>query len=299
MTKKKHQKKSLTGFNAILIFACALILGFLLFVVTYQKKTATKSRTTTTTVTSIAKSSHQKKEKTNSKWTKQDQPVKIPILMYHAIHNMAPEEAGNANLIVAPDIFESHIKRLSDEGYYFLTPEEAYKALTQNSLPAKKVIWLTFDDSLIDFYNIAFPILKKYKAKATNNVITSFTQEGRAGNLTLKQMKEMKKEGMSFQSHTLTHPDLSASDQETQAAELKQSKDYLDKELDQTTTAIAYPAGRYNDTTLNLANQYKLGVTTNEGLASANDGLLSLNRIRILPDTSADVLINTISPAIQ
>ena len=32
---------------------------------------------------------------------------------------------------------------------------------------------------------------------------------------------------MSFQSHTLTHPDLSASDQETQAAELKQSKDYL------------------------------------------------------------------------
>ena len=219
--------------------------------------------------------------------------------MYHAIHNMAPEEAGNANLIVAPDIFESHIKRLSDEGYYFLTPEEAYKALTQNSLPAKKVIWLTFDDSLIDFYNIAFPILKKYKAKATNNVITSFTQEGRAGNLTLKQMKEMKKEGMSFQSHTLTHPDLSASDQEMQAAELKQSKDYLDKELDQTTTAIAYPAGRYNDTTLNLANQYKLGVTTNEGLASANDGLLSLNRIRILPDTSADVLINTISPAIQ
>ena len=112
-------------------------------------------------------------------------------------------------------------------------------------------------------------------------------------------MKEMKKEGMSFQSHTLTHPDLSASDQETQAAELKQSKDYLDKELDQTTTAIAYPAGLYNDTTLNLANQYKLGVTTNEGLASANDGLLSLNRIRILPDTSADVLINTISPAIQ
>ena len=74
MTKKKHQKKSLTGLNAILIFACALILGFLLFVVTYQKKTATKSRTTTTTtVTSITKSSHQKKEKTNSKWTKQDQ----------------------------------------------------------------------------------------------------------------------------------------------------------------------------------------------------------------------------------
>ncbi|SUO68583.1 polysaccharide deacetylase family protein [Streptococcus pyogenes] len=42
---------------------------------------------------------------------------------------------------------------------------------------------------MIDFYNVAYPILKKYDAKATNNVITGLTEIGSAANLTLKQMK--------------------------------------------------------------------------------------------------------------
>ncbi|SUO68521.1 polysaccharide deacetylase family protein [Streptococcus pyogenes] len=50
---------------------------------------------------------------------------------------------------------------MKDEGYYFLSPEEVYRALSNNELPAKKVVWLTFDDSMIDFYNVAYPILKK------------------------------------------------------------------------------------------------------------------------------------------
>lgn len=228
----------------------------------------------------------------------QDSDVSLPILMYHAIHIMAPEEASNANLIVDPTTFESHIKRLSDEGYYFLTPEEAYKVLTENVLPNgnTKIIWLTFDDSLWDFYDNAFPILKKYSAKATNNVITSTI--GNSANLSLDQMLEMKEQGISFQSHTSTHPDLSASDDNTQKTEMSDAKSYLDSNLSQDTMTIAYPAGRYSDTTLQLAGElnYKLGITTNEGVADKNDGLLSLDRIRILPETTADSLMASINP---
>lgn len=217
--------------------------------------------------------------------------------MYHAIHVMAPEEASNANLIVDPTTFESHIKRLSDEGYYFLTSEEAYKVLTKNVLPNgnSKIIWLTFDDSLWDFYDNAYPILKKYGAKATNNVITSTV--GNSANLSLDQMLEMKEQGMSFQSHTSTHPDLSASDDNTQKTEMSDAKSYLDSNLSQDTMTIAYPAGRYSDTTLQLAGElnYKLGITTNEGIADKNDGLLSLDRIRILPETTADSLMASIN----
>lgn len=230
-------------------------------------------------------------------WTKQQAPVKLPILMYHAIHVMAPEEAASANLIVAPDLFESQLKAMKEAGYYFLSPEEAYRVLSANELPAEKVVWLTFDDSMVDFYNVAFPILKKHGIKATNNVITGFTEAGNAANLTLDQMKEMKQAGMSFQDHTVNHPDLSQASAASQTAEMKDSKDYLDRELHQDTIAIAYPAGRYTDTTLKIAEDlhYKLGVTANEGLASAANGLLSLNRIRILPTTTADILMNTIS----
>lgn len=234
--------------------------------------------------------------KSTAHWKTYDDPVQIPILMYHAVHVMDPSEASNANLIVAPDNFEAQIKAMVDAGYYFLTPEEAYKALTENALPAKKVVWLTFDDGNEDFYTIAYPILKKYKAKATNNIITGFVKKGNAGNLTVKQMKEMMAHGMSFQSHTVNHPDLSVNDKATQKAELTDSIDFLEDKLNTKVNTIAYPSGRYNQTTLDLAKKtYKLGLTTNEGLASAKDGLLSLNRVRILPTTTSKVLLSEIA----
>lgn len=70
------------------------------------------------------------------------------------------------------------------------------------------------------------------------------------------------------------------------------SKSFLDSNLSQDTIALAYPSGRYNDTTLQTAGQsYKLAVTTNEGLAEYNDGLLSLDRVRVLPNMTADDLL--------
>ena len=48
--------------------------------------------------------------KSTAKWKTYDDPVQIPILMYHAVHVMDPSEASNANLIVAPDNFEAQIK---------------------------------------------------------------------------------------------------------------------------------------------------------------------------------------------
>lgn len=242
-------------------------------------------------------SSPKAKEK-DIKWVKQDQPVKLPILMYHAIHVMDPSEAANSGLIVDPDTFESHLKALKEAGYYTLSPAEAYKVLTENVLPEnKKVVWLTFDDSLKDFYTQAYPILQKYQMKATNNVITGFVQAGREDMLTLEEIKEMKQNGMSFEDHTVNHPDLSASSPDTQNTELKDSKEYLDSNLAQTTTTVAYPSGRYSETTLQIAEKlgYKMGLTTNNGLASLTNGLLSLNRVRVNPTTTAQSLIEEIA----
>ena len=109
-------------------------------------------------------------------------------------------------------------------------------------------------------------------------------------------MKEMIAHGMSFQSHTVNHPDLSVTDKATQKDELTNSIDFLEDKLNTKVNTIAYPSGRYNQTTLGLAKKtYKLGLTTNEGLASANDGLISLNRVRILPTTTAKGLLSKIT----
>ncbi len=283
--KKKITQANRKKLNLLLLILNLVLLGLLaVFMLNRPNQSKNKQQQAQTS-----------QSKTTAKWKTYDEPVQIPILMYHAVHVMDPSEASNANLIVDPDLFEAQIKALSKAGYYFLTPEEAYKAFTENALPAKKVVWLTFDDGNEDFYTIAYPILKKYKAKATNNVITGFVKKGNAGNLTVKQMKEMMTHGMSFQSHTVNHPDLSTTDKATQKVELTDSIDFLENKLNTKVNTIAYPSGRYNQTTLDLAKKtYKLGLTTNEGLASAKDGLLSLNRVRILPTTTAKGLLSEI-----
>ena len=299
MQRHKAKKKAFLFSIINLFLLLALIVGGIYLWKT-QFSPSKQSSAGNQTVQSSSKpdSTSTNEEASKIKWVKQDEPVKIPILMYHAIHVMDPSEAANAGLIVDPTTFESHLQALKEAGYYTLTPDEAYKALTENVLPKnKKVVWLTFDDSLKDFYTNAFPLLQKYQMKATNNVITGFVQAGREDMLTLDEIKEMKEKGMSFEDHTVNHPDLSTATVAQQNLELADSKAFLDDNLSQKTTTVAYPSGRYSDATLQIAESlgYKMGLTTNHGLASLADGLLSLNRVRVNPTTTAEDLLNEIA----
>lgn len=307
----KKDRKELGLIAATVVMLVLLIAGLLYtrsdnFLSQYSKASTTsqepqkvvvETETTTETV-ETTEASETAASTTSSEiiWEKQDAPVQLPILMYHAIHVMAPGEEANANLIVDPTTFESHLKALQEAGYYAVSPEEAYKILTENVLPqGKKVVWLTFDDSLWDFYDIAYPLLKQYQMQATNNVITGTV--GQEANLSLDEMKEMKENGISLQGHTITHPALGNIDPAQQNTELAESKTYLDSNLNQDTISFAYPSGSYTEETIAIAeqNNYKMALTTNEGLASAADGLLSLNRVRVLPTMTAELLLQTIA----
>ena len=299
MQRHKAKKKAFL-FSIINLFLLLALIGGGIYLWKTQFSPSKQSSAGNQTVQSTSKpdSTSTNEEASKIKWVKQDEPVKIPILMYHAIHVMDPSEAANAGLIVDPTTFESHLQALKEAGYYTLTPDEAYKALTENVLPEnKKVVWLTFDDSLKDFYTNAFPLLQKYQMKATNNVITGFVQAGREDMLTLDEIKEMKEKGMSFEDHTVNHPDLSTATTDQQTLELRDSKAFLDDNLSQKTTTVAYPSGRYSDATLQIAESlgYKMGLTTNNGLASLSNGLLSLNRVRVNPTTTAEDLLNEIA----
>ena len=307
----KKDRKELGLIAATVVMLVLLIAGLLYtrsdnFLSQYSKASTTsqepqkvvvETETTTETV-ETTEASETAASTTSSEiiWEKQDAPVQLPILMYHAIHVMAPGEEANANLIVDPTTFESHLKALQEAGYYAVSPEEAYKILTENVLPqGKKVVWLTFDDSLWDFYDIAYPLLKQYQMQATNNVITGTV--GQEANLSLDEMKEMKENGISLQGHTITHPALGNIDPAQQNTELAESKTYLDSNLNQDTISFAYPSGSYTEETIAIAeqNNYKMALTTNEGLASAADGLLSLNRVRVLPYMTAEILLQPIA----
>ncbi|MBM7645487.1 peptidoglycan/xylan/chitin deacetylase (PgdA/CDA1 family) [Scopulibacillus daqui] len=212
-------------------------------------------------------------------WISVKKPAHIPILMYHSISK------GNS-LRVPKEEFRAEMKWLKDNGYYTLSPEEAYAVLTQDKKPRQKTVLITFDDGYSDNYTEAYPILKKYGMKATIFMIGRSIDK--KNHLTREQMKEMNRNGISIESHTISHLELNTLTPEQQRHEMSESKALCDKMFGQNTIMLSYPVGRYNDETLRLAKEtgYKMAVTTEPGGASRDQGMFALHRIRISPGMS-------------
>ena len=85
--------------------------------------------------------------------------AKLPILMYHHIST----EEGNG-LTISVKNLEKQFKHLSENGYRSYHFREL---LDLKELPKGKNIAITFDDCYVSQMELALPLLKKYKLKAT------------------------------------------------------------------------------------------------------------------------------------
>jgi hypothetical protein len=114
----------------------------------------------------------------------------IPVFCYHFISEVE---------------FEAHLQHLERNDYTTLTADEFYHAKrNEMSDPIRSAV-LTFDDGDIGFYEVVFPLLKKYGMKAINFIIPGWV--GREGILTWEQIQEMNDSGLvDFQSHSMNHP---------------------------------------------------------------------------------------------
>lgn len=274
------KKSGLWLLTSLIIIEVALVGWFFLKPSNNQNKTNQSTSTSeVATITSTVSSSVEDKSSDSENWIESDSEISFPILMYHSL----AESEGNS-LKIPPREFEEHVKWLKENDYYTLTPEEAYIVLTENKKPAEKIVWITFDDGYLNNYTEGYPILKKYEMKATINYITS--KLGSDSYFNLDQMKEMRQsEWMSIESHTVSHLDLNTLEDSHIESELLDSKNWIDKELEQTTTLLCYPAGRYDERVIKSAEEtgYKMAVTTEPGYASKSDGLYTLKRVRVSP----------------
>lgn len=293
------------------------LIGILVVVVVFLHISANhKPSTTKTLTTSLASSQSAIKasSKTTSetasktKWLKSKAENELPILMFHYVTSRPDELPQDSNNIPIQN-FEDDLKTLHDNGYTTLSGSEAEKVITQKEKPSNKMVWLTFDDGSVTLYTEIFPLLKKYNMHATGFIITGFVDNNQGGILTWAQIKEMKASGLvDFGSHTVDHPDLSTLSDDAQQTELANSKADLDKELNQNTNIICYPAGGYNQDTLNIAQNlgYKFGLLDpgrNGAVATsaqASDGLLTLPRLRMMgyfTPTPPQDMMSMIQPA--
>jgi peptidoglycan/xylan/chitin deacetylase (PgdA/CDA1 family) len=207
----------------------------------------------------------------------------IPVFMYHSI-----SKTPKNDLCVSPKQFEKQLRTLIMGGFTPITASElasAYEKGTQ--LPSHPFI-ITFDDGYADNYTSAFPILKKYKAKATIFVITSTINQG--SYLSWNQLKEMENSGfIDIQSHTVNHLNLSSLTAKQIKKELTKSREILERNLNKPIAAFCYPSGNYNKKTLTYMKEagYTMAFTTKPGLANyTKQGPFELHRIRVFPNQS-------------
>lgn len=103
--------------------------------------------------------------------------------------------------------------------------------------------------------------------------------------LTWSQVKEMHRQGISFGSHTVTHPILSRISLEKAKREIVESKQALEKELHAEVNTFAYPNGKpedYSPAIVNLVREagYKGAVTTVLQGNLSDEDPFQLKRIR-------------------
>ncbi|MCQ8212084.1 polysaccharide deacetylase family protein [Cetobacterium somerae] len=112
-----------------------------------------------------------------------------PWFLYHHIG-----EAG-----VPTHWFEEHLKNIWFLNMRTMTNKEILEAMEKNGKLPKNSVALTFDDGYYDNYKNAFPLLKKYKMKATLYLNTAYIEDENSREfkyLSWKEIEEMSESGV-------------------------------------------------------------------------------------------------------
>jgi len=174
--------------------------------------------------------------------------LRVPILIYHSI---APYTAVMSPLVrrytVPPESLDQQLRYLHQNGYTVIPFESLVDAMTSASatLPAKPVV-LTFDDGWEDAFREAFPLLLKYNDTATFFVFTNGI--GTRDFMTWPQLAAMQAAGMEIESHSVSHPYLSAiTDKIDLWKEIEGSREIIASHLGREPEIFAYPFGTYKE----------------------------------------------------
>jgi peptidoglycan/xylan/chitin deacetylase (PgdA/CDA1 family) len=219
----------------------------------------------------------------------------LPILMYHRISD--DEEAGIGayyKVNVSRARFAEQMSWLARNGFRTLDLVAACEQIRHGEPFSQRQVVLTFDDGFRDFYLQAFPVLNAHGFTATNFLPTSFIGDARKrfkGNecLTWQEVEELRDCGLSFGSHTVTHPELVHLPWDKIGWELTTSKKELEHRLGKPVHTFAYPfAFPQGDGSFARdfkhaleAGGYTCCVTTEIGRVRAGEDVFRLKRLPI------------------
>lgn len=206
---------------------------------------------------------------------------RIPIIMFHDM--MVERTKQSLWYDCSVEEFEDILEAIDLEGYTVISLDLLYDHLTKGVEVPEKSIVLTFDDNYQSFYDLAWPILKRYEYPVAMFVHTGFVgkKEGRP-KMSWDTLKELVKDELfTVGAHTVNHfLDLKDRDSSTQTDELANSKSDLERELGIEIPYLAYPNGSNSEETQLLARTagFKMAFTIENFPAEESPNIMAVGR---------------------
>ena len=171
----------------------------------------------------------------------------LTILLFHRVTDLIPEDG----LTVHPERF-LRICRMLRRGFNVVPLSEVFRIVREHQPMPPRTVAITFDDCYLD--NLAAAqVLADHGLPATFFIPTAAVGTGHvfpwdAGlpkmpNLSWSQVRDIAKLGHEIGSHTVTHADLGAVDEQKARHELMESRRVLEGELGSRIRWLAYPFG--------------------------------------------------------
>ena len=212
----------------------------------------------------------------------QSQTDRVPVIMYHDV--IAKRGKGSVWFDCTTEEFAQQMNWLVTQGAHVVSLDDLYKHLTSGDPLPDNAVVLTFDDNYQGFYDNAYPILKRLNYPSAMFVHTNFVGDKKSDHPkmdwdTLKKLDVEKL--VTIGSHTQSHPDdMRKLPLDEQEKELSGAKEILERHMGHPVPYLAYPNGRQDNTTRDLARKtgYKMAFTIDNGPAEASPDILLVNR---------------------
>jgi len=181
-------------------------------------------------------------------------PKGIPILVYHSIDN------SHSDISIPPEIFVKQMNYLKREGFQVISLNQLMLFVSSGREVFEKILVLTFDDGLKNFYEAAWPILNRFGFSATLFVPTDYIGQTSSWYtdyglkpfpmLGWDELRELTGKGIDVQSHGCSHQKLPSLTLSMVQRELRESKDVLERGLGRPTDFFCYPFGEVSSMVL-------------------------------------------------
>lgn len=170
------------------------------------------------------------------------------VLIYHHVSNTMP-----ASTSISPERFIAHMDYLEKNNFNIVPLHELTDKLRKGDPLPDKTVAITFDDSYVDVYTAAYPILKKRGWPFTFFVNTDAVGSGKLF-VSWDQLREMSKHGATIANHTTKHNHFVRLNKdenikqwrERTISDITSAQTKIEQEIGSAPKIFAYPFGEYS-----------------------------------------------------